>query len=390
MRIYTIFKIYEFLTFFFIYANTLVYILGMKTYKYRLYPTKKQARIIVNQLEICRQVYNKTLETKINAYKEEKKNLTLFNLNKLLKSWKEEEATFKEPYSQCLYKIQEQVDFAFSRFFAKQNKFPRFKGKGRLRSLKYTQSGFKINGGLKKGKGYIEFSKIGTIKCKFHRILLGKIKSLTIVKNLTGKVYVCITTDTIIDKKLKKTGKNVGIDLGIRTLATLSDKKTIKNPKFIKKFEKEISKLDRRVSKNKSEKNYHSRALAYEKIANSREDFCNKQANKLVKSYDIICFEKLNKEKMQKDGIRNINKAISDACWGRLVQKTICKAESADKQVVLVEPQNTSKTCSRCGSIQDIELKELTYKCKCGLKMNRDLNASINIMRLGLQSLVKA
>jgi len=366
------------------------YNISMISYKYRLYPTKKQAKIIANHLEICRQIYNKTLEVKINAYKEAKINLTLFTLNRMLTFWKQENPLFKEPYAQVAQKTQEQVDCAFSLFFAKHSKYPRFKGSGRLRSLKYTQLGYKINGGLKIGKGHIDFSKIGNIKCKFHKLLLGKVKSLSIIKNSSNKFFVCITTDSSVNKKIKKTHKTIGVDLGIRVLATLSNKKTIENPRFIKKFGKSIEKLSRRYSNNKTEKNRHSLSLVYEKMVNSREDFTNKQSLELVKKYDIICFEKLEKKTMTKEEIRQINKAIEDACWGRLVQKTVCKAESAGKTVVLVEPQNTSKTCSRCGVLNEIPLKQLLYQCNCGLSINRDLNASINIMRLGLQSLAKA
>jgi len=128
----------------------------MKTYKFRIYPTKTQKKVISNQLEICRQVYNKTLEYKINKYKEDKSSVSLYDLHKLLTIWKKENLEYKQVYSQVLQSVQERLDLAFKAFFKRlkscKSGFPRFKGFGRLRSLTYKQSGFKVTNELKLSK----------------------------------------------------------------------------------------------------------------------------------------------------------------------------------------------------------------------------------------------
>lgn len=357
-----------------------VYIIEMKTYKFRIYPTKTQKKVISNQLEICRHLYNKTLEYKINKYKEDKTSVSLYDLNKLLTKWKKENQEYNLVYSQALQSVQERIDLAFKSFFQRLKKgqagFPRFKPVGRIRSITYKQAGFKISNEL-------ELSKIGCIKIVKHRNILGNIKKITIVKYNSGKYFVCIITD-YKEKLTNKSKKTVGIDLGIRTLCTCSDGFKVENPKFIKSFDKKIKCLSYRFSKNKTNKNKHSLSLCYEKLSNKREDFIHKTCNKLLKKYKTICIENLNINSM--NSYSPINKSIRDVCWAKLTTILQYKALNADNVIILVNPTNTSKRCSVCGSLNDIDISETIYKCNCGNKINRDLNASRNIMRLGLES----
>jgi len=357
----------------------------MYTYQFKLYPTKKQIKILESQLEICRLLYNKSLEYKIKEYKDNKKIITLFTLNKLLPIWKQENQQFKQVYAQCLQEVQHRLDEAYSHFFAKNNKFPRFKAKNRYRSITYKQNGFQLL------KNSIKVSKIGTIKCNFTQDIIGNIKRITIVRHSDGYCYASITTDHTKIINTPITNKVVGVDLGISSLATLSDGTVIENPKHLKRSSKQIARLNRKYQKTNSEKNCKSLNKAYTKLTNRRKDFLDKLSLGLIKNYDVICFEKLNIESMKQSGFKPTNRAMSDVCWGKLIEKTQYKAESAGKKVILVNPKNTSKTCSKCGIIdKNFTLKQKQYICNCGNSMNRDLNASINILRLGLQSLEKS
>lgn len=351
-------------------------------YKFRIYPTKKQSKIIDFQLEVCRFLYNKTLEEKINKYKEEKKNVSLYELHNLLTVWKNENKEFKKVHSQVLQNVQVRVDLAFQRFFREKNGYPRFKGRFRYRSLIYPQSGFNFS------KKKVFLSKIGNIKIVLHRPLVGKVKTVQVVKYPSNKYYVIVSVDEIPKKELPKTNKSVGIDVGVITLATLSNGEKIDNPRLYKIFEKKLEKASRRFSKDKTDKNRHTLSLVHEKLANCRNDFLNKSTLNLVRKFDTICVEKLDIEKM--NSYKEVNKSIRDCAWGIFRSKLIQKAESAiGKSVIEVNPVNTSRICSRCGHLNDkLLLTERVFQCiSCDYTLDRDLNASFNILRLGIQSL---
>lgn len=192
---------------------------------------------------------------------------------------------------------------------------------------------------------------------------------------------------------MPKTGKEVGIDLGIKTYATMSDFSKIENPKYKKKVVLRLKSLQRKYSKAKDNnlakerKDRYKRDLrkAYEKVNNKKEDFLHKESTKLVKVYDIIVMEKLDIKGMleKKDNYKNLNEEISNCSWGKFTNLVKYKAESADKELILVNPKNTSKECSNCGNIkQDLKLSDRIYYCdKCNTSMDRDLNASINIYK---------
>jgi putative transposase len=366
-----------------------------KSFKYRIYPTKRQARILREQFELCRWVYNETLRLKQDIYKEHKINLSLYDLNKKLTEWKTQKPELKQVHSQVLQKVQERVDLAFKAFFRRLKTgenpgFPRFKGENRLKSICFKQCGFKFQ-----DNGRLKISKTGDIKVNLHRKIQGKVNTCTIIKEPTGKFFVVFSCETEI-LQLPLTNKQIGCDLGVKTLLTCSDNSTIENPKFLKKDQKALQKASKKRSKAKEEQNWaeyrrHGKVAAriHERVKNRRENFACQTANKLTNKYDLICFENLDINGM--NSFSPINSSIRDAAWRLLIQKTQFKAESAGKKVVLVKPEYTSKTCSRCGIVhEDFDLKQEFMSCSCGNDMQRDLNASINILRLGLESLVQA
>jgi len=289
--------------------------------------------------------------------------------------------------------VVKRVDLAYQAFFrrvkAGENPgYPRFKGYGRYDSFTYTQSGFS----LKSGK--LLLSKIGDIKIKLHRAIVGEIRRLNIRRMPTGKWFVSFLVEVEPDEPLPKTGLSIGVDVGLKSFITLSNGDHVDNPRFFVHGETALAKAQRKLSK--AEKGTPDRAKAlkvvhrvHEIITNKRDDFVQKLSLSLVKSYDLIAFEDLNIKGMVKNHC--LAKHISDAAWNNLITTTSYKAEWAGKRVELVNPNGTSQICSGCGQTVLKDLSERVHRCPfCGLTLDRDHNAAINILRLGLQSVAKA
>jgi putative transposase len=344
-------------------------------------------------LEECRWVYNQTLAFRRDAWKERSESKTYYDTCKLLPEWKQNRPSLSIVYSQVLQDVQRRVDRAFLGFFyriknGERPGYPRFKGKGRYRSFTYPQFGFGLT-----EDGKLHLAKIGDIKIVLHRPLQGKVKRVTIRCYPTGKWFACFSCE-VEPEPLPLNEKATGVDVGISKFLTLSDDTRIPNPDFFRKEEKALAKAQRRLSKCEKGTPEYKRALRvvqriHERIRNKRDDFIHKLSLWLIRSFGIICFEKLNIKGMLKNHC--LAKAISDCAWAQLVRYTLYKAESAGRVCVLVDPRYTTKMCSRCGCIIEISLSERTFNCPhCGLALDRDVNAAINILRLGLQSLGKS
>ena len=362
----------------------------LKAYKFRIYPTKSQTTKMEQTLDLCRWTYKKTLEIRKNAWEKEGKSLSNYETNNLLPEWKEDKPELKVAFSQVLQNVHERVDLALQAFFRRVKTgekpgYPRFRGKGWYDSFTYPQKGFKIDS----GKLYL--SKIGSIKIKLHRPIEGKIKRLTVRRTTIGKWFACFSVELEDNPKPPwKDGSLVGIDVGLESFATLSNGEKIANPRFFREEEKELAKVQRRLSKAPKGTPERKKALkvvqlVHERIANKRYEFAHQISNQLVKKHGLIAFEDLNIKYMTHN--HNLAKSIHDVAWNMLVTLTSYKAASAGSMVVLVDPRNTSKMCSRCGILVEKSLSDRVHKCsQCGLEMDRDWNAAINILRLGLQS----
>ncbi len=363
-----------------------------KVNRYRIYPTKSQITKLNETLELCRWVYNETLVLRKNAWEIEQKRISYFDSKKMLPIWKKEKPELKNVHSHTLQDVTMRVDLAFQAFFRRVKAgekagYPRFKGKGWYDSITYQQSGFKLNTNI------LNLSKIGDIKIKLHRPVDGNIKRLIIRRTATQKWFVSILTDNDSHNPLEPSNKAVGIDVGIHTFAALSDGTFIENPRFYIKEQKNLAKVQRKHSKAVKGTSERKKALkvlcrVHERIFNKREDFIQKLSKSLVDKYGIICFEDLNIKNMVRDPL--YAKGIMDAAWNKLVTYTTYKAENAGRHVILVSPYNTSQMCSKCGTLVKKDISVRTHNCPfCGLSIDRDLNASINILRLGIQSVRK-
>jgi putative transposase len=293
-------------------------------------------------------------------------------------------------FSQTLQNVQERVDLGLKAFFrrvkAGENPgYPRFRGRGWYDSFTYPQKGFKIE------SGKLHLSKIGDIKIKLHRPIEGKIKRLTVRRAATGKWFACFTVEMEDQPKPPwKDGSLVGVDVGLESFATFSNGEKIANPRFFREEEKELTRVQRKLSKAPKgtlERRSASKVVerVHERIANKRYEFAHQVSRDLVNRFGLIAFEDLSIQNMLKNHC--LAKSISDVAWNMLVTLTSYKAASAGSMVVLVDPRNTSKMCSRCGIRVEKTLSDRVHNCPhCGLSVDRDWNAAINILRLGLQS----
>ena len=364
----------------------------LKTFQYRLYPSKKQITILNQTLDECRWLYNHLLEQRKKSWEEKQKSLSCFDQCNSFKILKKKRPSLGKVHSQVLQNVAVRIDLAFKAFFRRVKTgedpgYPRFKGKFRYDSFTYPQSGFEII-----DKSFTKISKIGSIKTIFHRKVEGTIKTCTIKRTRTDKWFVSFSCE-IDPKRLPKRVKQIGIDVGLESFATLSDGSKIDNPRFFKREEKNLAKAQRKFDKTKKGtperiKKRKIVARVHERITNKRKDFIHKLARTFIKKYGMIAIEDLSINDMRKDNFRAINKSIGDVAWNMFFNMLSSKAEGAGRKVVKVNPAYTSQTCSKCGNRQKLKLSDRSFNClHCGLILDRDHNASLNILTLGMQSL---
>lgn len=323
------------------------------------------------------------MQERRDAYKLNKTSISFHDQKNQLPEIKRIRTDLKGIYSQVLQDTLNRLDKTFKAFFARVKRggkagFPRFKGRHRYNSFCYPQSGFRLDGDK------LTLSKIGKVKIRLSRLMQGKVKTCTIKHEVSGW-FVIFTVET--EKEiLQKTGKAVGIDVGIENFATLSNGEQIENFKYFEKSQKKLRKAQRKVSRRKKGSKRRRNAVLklrkiHQKIKNQRNDFAHKLSTRLVKEYDLIAIEKLNIKGMSK-GI--LGKQISDVAWYSFFEKLKYKAENADKTVVEVNPNNTSQTCI-CGETVKKNLSVRHHHClKCGYSEHRDIVSSKVILKIGL------
>lgn len=344
-------------------------------------------------LDTCRWVYNKTLEARRDAWQERQESLSLYDTYKLLTGWRGESEWLARGHAQTMQNAQHRVDLAFKAFFrrAKQGQepgYPRFKGRDRYDSFTYPQStNWRFSDDAR-----LQLAKIGNVKIKLHRPIEGKAKTLTIKRDALGNWWASFTCEVEPVPLPKATGI-VGIDLGIVRYATLSTGEEIKNPRLFRRDQEELVKAQQKLSAcatGTPEYRKCKRVVQHihQRVVNRRRDFAHKLSRRLVDQFQVIALEDLHIQEMQSGIMRNLNRAIGDAAWRQLITMTQYKAEWAGRTVVMVDERNTSEQCSRCGQIVKKTLRCRIHSCPhCGLEMNRDLNAALNILGRGLASL---
>ena len=343
-------------------------------------------------LDACCFVYNKALETRKEAWEQRQESVSRYDTIRMIPNWKVEYSFLADAFSQCLQEACTRLDLAFQAFFRRCQSgekpgYPRFKSHNRYDSFTYPQSGFKLT-----DDGRLYLSKIGNVKIKLHRPLEGKVKTLTIHRDSVGNWWACFSC--IIEPKLLPPSVEVaGIDLGLTTFATLSNGETVERQRWMKRDAKDIARLQRKKEylpkgSSKRRKTVHALCHAYQRQTNRRNDFTHQESRKLVNRYGLIVFEDLNITGMQANGYQAINKGIADVAWDKFVQYTQYKAAEAGRACLLVNPRGTTQECSGCGQVVPKDLLVRMHDCPhCGLKMDRDLNAALNVLGRGLASL---
>ncbi|AGJ63995.1 RNA-guided endonuclease InsQ/TnpB family protein [Saccharolobus islandicus] len=353
------------------------------SFKYKIYPTREVEEKLIKVMQIEAKVYNALLDVVNNARKEGKK-ITPKDTQNMLKDLKIEGKDLV--YSKVLQMVNNQLWYninALHELKKKGKKVGKLRYKKILKIINYNQSGFKVEGDK------LILSKIGEIRVLFHRPLEGEVKGVIIKKSVTG--WYAIFQVEVEKKPLEKTGKVVGIDLGVEKLVTTSDGVVIENPKVFDKVERRIQILQYSLSrKKKGSRNYEKvrekLAKLHEHVKDLMTDYIHKVTSWLVEEYDEIYVEDLDVKEMVEDGESKVlRKHILHSDFSKFVSYLSYKASRAGRRVVKVDPRNTSKTCARCGYVKkDLTLADRVFVCpECGWTVDRDYNASLNILHAG-------
>ena len=357
-----------------------------KTFLYRAKLSRRTETSALTWLETCRQLYNLALEQRISVWKNHRRSLTGYDQAVQLPALRKAFPEFGAVGSQCLQDVVERLNKAYRAFFRRVKAgqkpgFPRFRGKNRYDSFTLKQAGWKLEG------RDLVIARVGRFRLHLSRPIEGEIKTVTIHRTSTGKWFASFSCDSVPERRLAPTGKEVGIDVGIKAFCVDSDGGAVENPKFLLESEKLLRRRQRSLSRKKKGSKHrvkakHLVAVTHEKVSNQRKDFLHKTANGYIETYDAIFIEDLKIRNMVKN--RHLARSISDASWGMFFNLLAYKAEEAGRQVVKIHPNGTSQVCSRCSEKVPKSLSVRTHRCPfCGLVMDRDYNAALNIRALG-------
>ena len=385
----------------------------LKAFKFRLEPNEQQKVLINKTLGCTRFLYNQMLSEKQLKYKNSDDSKL-----KTEKEYKFEFDWLKEVDSIALQQARIDLKTAYANFFRKlkagqlqkerasrlvEAKTP----KQRAKALNYGKPNFKsgknpknsyrtisVNNSIRVEENKIKLPKLGFVKFRKSREVSGKIKSVTVSKNILGRYYISVLCETEI-QKLPASNKEIGIDLGLKEFCITSDNEFVSNPKYLRKSELKLKKAQRKLSLRKkgSNRRFKQQQVVFrlhEKIRNQRLDFLHKLSTKLINENQVICLEDLQVKNMVKNHC--LAKSISDVSWSKFVELLKYKSDWYRRKLVQIDKFfPSSKTCSSCGNIKkDLTLKDREYICSCcGLVIDRDYNAALNILREGLRILKK-
>ncbi|MBZ5671203.1 MAG: transposase [Acidobacteriia bacterium] len=355
-----------------------------RAYRFPLKPTKKQARILEAALAICQEIYNAALQERRDAWKCERKSICYNDQTAELTEIREFRPDVAMLPVDLAREPLRRVDRAFRAFFRRckagqRPGFPRFRSRDRYDSMAISAPRFKVDADR------VAISKLGSFRFRAHREIKGTPKQC-IIKRVGSNWQVSIVCELgPVPEKLPMRN-DVGIDVGLKTFATLSDGTEIPNPRWARQSENEIADSNRALARKKRGSKNRRKAKealrrAHQRVANRRLNFCHHVSKALVSTYDQIYFEALKIQSMLRG---NLSKSIMDAAWATLLFQLSYKAAWAGKWAIPVDPRGTTQRCSGCGETAHKSLSERAHSCPhCGLILGRDHNSSINILQAG-------
>lgn len=379
-------------------------------YKFEIYPNEEQIDTLNHWLNICRQTYNSALLDKKRAYRTHKYNLKRKELQTILKQNKKQYPFLKEVPSQPLQEVLFRLDKAYQKFFRKEAKYPKIKSEKDYHSLTFTQFGMTRQREVNKKTGKVKhnlvrkaasfgrkrhlcISKLGEVRVNWHRDLKGvqKIKQV-IIKRQNNKWFAvfCVDVKNNQTKKIYDETNSVGLDVGIKSFVVLSNGDEIANPHYLRKAEKRLKRYQKKYSKSKQKSKNNQKRLKklqalHTKVANQRRDFLHQLTTILAKQYAFLAMEDLKIRNMVKN--KRLAKSIHDAGWGQFKTLLTYKCERYGATLECVDPKWTTQDCSTCGTRVKKSLSVRTHICsKCGLILDRDHNAAINILKRAMRS----
>ena len=360
-----------------------------KTFKYKLIPTPAQERALEYVLWRCRELYNAGLEERKMAWEKCHISVSFTRQSEQLPGIKEVRPEYRDINAQVLQDVLHRLDKAFQAFFRRvkngeQPGYPRFQGKKRYNSFTYPQVGG--HGGAVLDGKTLSLARIGHIRLRRHRPLVGTPKTVTIIREADGW-YACISCAEVPTAPLPVTDHETGIDVGLKVFLITAEGEIVDNPRHYRKAEKALQKAQRRVSRRKKGSKRRRKAVQllakkHQKVKRQRQDFHHKVALALLRQYDVVYVEDLQVSNLVKNA--HLAKSISDAGWGQFRTILEGKAAYAGRRVVAVAPAYTSQDCSGCGERVEKSLSVRTHVCpSCGLTLDRDENAARNIQAAG-------
>lgn len=363
-------------------------IVAERAYKYRIYPNKKQQELIRKTFGCTRYVYNYYLDKR----KTDKTNYTYVKCAKDLTQLKKEFEWLKEVDSVGLQTSLKDLDVAYKNFFSGRSGYPKFKSR-KNRHQSYRTS-FSHNNIAFMDK-HIKLPKLGLVKVRDKQVPQGRILNATISQEPDGRFYCSLCCTDVSFKQLPKTNQFVGIDLGLVDFAIFSDGIKIENPRFFEKSEKKLAKLQRELSRKTIGSNRWNKARIkvaklQKHISNQRKDFLQKLTTLIVRKYDIICIEDLDVKAMKETELTVRNKRVSDVSWSEFRRQLTYKSTWYGRTLSVVDRYYpSSRICHHCGNIDGKKAETIRFwVCpKCNSKLDRDVNAAINILNEGLRTI---